>query len=555
MGVLLSEKLFTSVMNCTGLDEFSLRYARDRFLALQSEGVIKDGCSFDDDVWQTTDLYSNVGLYFTFSRFSYARYGRLFGLSFDEFVIRTKAYIISLFGQKVLQGMENTLLDIRHLLDLDPESVCGEDADLRLYSVNRLSDFLILLVNEDNEEQMDRLTGALEAYADINSDSGKWFNQRELADFDSYFEFNDILSDYWKRDLPNGERFFYYPLYLWWNLTAVIPVRPREFLLTERDCLSIGADGRYRLKIRRNLLKGGAGNERAYNICDAYLSQPLTIPDRLGKLFEEYIRETEKYERTDIDTLFVTDPHYSKWGQKKHKTSRFLTYTNMNTILRYFYRDVVSGTYGYKVLYDGGDADHAAKEIRYIHLGDARHHAFINLMQEGATPVTAMLLGGHSNIEMASHYYSNVSSLIECQTYRQYRKLIGSDREYRLSRYTKTPPAVSVAALSDGSGCSSDGYRDRSYSDCINALGPDGEIGYCPVCPFHSGDGSGFSKDDIYKRRIEEDGKELYLAVRALMEEKGNMENIQEAIMRLNTSSYSYKAYLREKLTKEMEGI
>ena len=41
------------------------------------------------------------------------------------------------------------------------------------------------------------------------------------------------------------------------------------------------------------------------------------------------------------------------------------------------------------------------------------------------------------------------------------------------------------------------------------------------------------------------------LAVQAVMESKGNTENIREAMLKLNSSSYSYKTYLKEKMENE----
>ena len=116
---------------------------------------------------------------------------------------------------------------------------------------------------------------------------------------------------------------------------------------------------------------------------------------------------TEENGNTDLNTLFVTDPHYMKWGQLKHSNSRYLTYVNMNTILRYFYRDIIVGKYGFRVLQETTNQHLEDDEIGRIHLGDTRHIALINIMQEGGTPVTAMLLTGHDNIITASHYYSN----------------------------------------------------------------------------------------------------------------------------------------------------
>ena len=39
----------------------------------------------------------------------------------------------------------------------------------------------------------------------------------------------------------------------------------------------------------------------------------------------------------------------------------------------------------------------------------------INLIAEGASPVTAMLLAGHEDVTTSSHYFSNLSQFIECR--------------------------------------------------------------------------------------------------------------------------------------------
>lgn len=554
MAVLLAETLFSSTSNIVNIDSLSIDAAKERFTQFQEAGVIKTGFSFEDDTWQTTDQYSNIGLYFDFNRFAYKKYEPVFNLPFEQFTAYVKAFALSLFGKNVLGSVESSLLDIKHLLERNYEEICGEMSDFNLYSANRLSDFLALFVTDDNVEQLNRLIGALDAYQDFQSGSQKGFNQRELADFTSYLEFDDILKNYWQSTLPDDERFFYYPLYLWWTLTAVIPLRPREFLLTPRNCLEKDSDGGYHLKLRRNLLKGGNNGVLAYTIDDAYGIQSVPIPDYLGKEIEKYIQATDKFECTDLNTLFVTDPHYKKWGQRKHSDSRFLTYTNMSTILQYFFSDIVHDKYGYTVIYNNEAVDHEKKEIAFIHLGDARHLAFINLMQEGATPVAAMLLGGHTNIEMASHYYSNVTSFLECQTYRQYRKLTAGNVEYKLSRVEKLPPAVEFKLLSDGGVCYSAEYRNGSIADCIKFSGPNGEIGYCPECRYYrKGGHSYFSGDNIYKRHIKQDCTALFQAVQAVREGKGNEESIKEAILRLNSSKYAYKAYLEEKYIHEGE--
>ena len=548
MNITPAENLFSSRVNPSDIDELSIPAAKQLFEQYKNEGVIKNTCAFADSWWQTTDEYSNVGLRFNISPFTYRRYENIFNMSLSTFTEYVKAYCLSIFGKNILLSINVTILDIKHLLEHDPEEVCGEYADLRLYSPNRLSDFLSIFITDDNSSVLERLISALDFYMDLNVDFNKGLNQRELADFQSYFDFDDIISKFWEGDLSEDDRLFYYPLYIWWHITAVIPLRPREFLLTERNCLSKGNDGSYTLRLRRNQLKGRREKPITYKISDSYLIQAIPVPDRIGKLIETYIAYTDRFDDTDLNTLFVTDPHYYKWGQSKHSNSRFLTYVNMTTILKYFYREIVHERYGYTVIYNGGTVDHEHKEIRFIHLGDTRHIAFINLMQEGASPVTAMLLGGHDNIQMASHYYSNVTEFIECKTYREYRKCISGDVRYNIAPLEKTPAVRDFRILDNGGKCYSQEYLSGSIKDCLDISGHNGEIGYCPECPYYRANGhTYFTWDDIYKRRIEEDSKALFLSIQAAMEGKGNPENIGEALLRARSSNLSYESYLKEK--------
>ena len=103
-------------------------------------------------------------------------------------------------------------------------------------------------------ERLDALIQAMEAYTDVQMTYVS--TQRPLAAFDTYFKFNDLIEDYWASDIPKEERLFFFPIYLWWRITAVIPMRPREFILTTRDCYYVNEQGEHFLTIRRNQLKG-----------------------------------------------------------------------------------------------------------------------------------------------------------------------------------------------------------------------------------------------------------------------------------------------------------
>ena len=226
----------------------------------------------------------------------------------------------------------------------------------------------------------------------------------------------------------------------------------------------------------------------------------------------------------------------------------------MNTILRCFYKEVICEKYGLRIKgeYTGGHL--ADGEIGYIHLGDTRHIALINIIQEGGTPLTAMLLAGHSDMNTASHYYSNLTNLIECKTYRKYRRYICGETQYQISTGAMIPETRECQPLSDGGRCYSEHFKAGSIVDCMSAIGENGEIGYCPTCQYYrKGGTSYFGSDDIYKRQMKDDCTALRDAIAIVRQGKGCVEDIGEALLKLRASSISYENYLMEKKLKNSE--
>ncbi|MBR2408381.1 MAG: hypothetical protein IKB07_05435 [Lachnospiraceae bacterium] len=549
MNVTTAEKLVSSKTTYIFLDKDSVEDAKTKFLEFQKLNIIKPESTFDGSVWQTTDQYSNIGLHFEFDEKSYKKhYEALFEMSFRDFLAMVKTYLISLLGKNVLVTLAGVLLDIRHIINTAPRIVTSGDFtfDMPWLCMDFFTSFS-LNMDDRFDDLMDALEGCMEKKI-----MRRHQNQRDLATFDTYFLFDELIKRYWQEDIPEEDRLFYYPLYLWWQITAVMPLRPREFILTERNCLSC-KDGEYHLRLRRTHLKGGQ-SAIAYTLDGDYDIFTCRIPEKLANEIQTYINLTEKYAATDLDTLFVTDVHYKKWGMRKNRNSRYLSYTNMNTILRYFYEEIIRDRYGYSIVYEHDSSHLDDGEICYIHLGDTRHIALINIMQEGGTPVTAMLLAGHTNTEMASHYYSNITQMIECKTYRQHRRLISGDSKFSISNVSYVPSTKAFTTLSDNGKCYSEAYRNGEITDCLCSVGENGEIGYCPKCIHYRRDGiSYFGSDDIYKRNIEADCKMLTEAIELVRKEKGSPEEIGEVLRRLYSSSKSYQAYLLNKLNEKEE--
>lgn len=59
-----------------------------------------------------------------------------------------------------------------------------------------------------------------------------------------------IVEDFFKNHIDLSYYLRYYPIYLWWNLTNIIPLRISEFCLIKRDCLTNTKEG-YLLELPR----------------------------------------------------------------------------------------------------------------------------------------------------------------------------------------------------------------------------------------------------------------------------------------------------------------
>lgn len=538
-------KLFRKVNEIILFDDNMIESAKECFQDYVEKGIILT-TNFEENKWVTTNEYSNVSFIFNLNKFQYKRfYEQVFQLSFEDFVTYLKSFIVLSMEHHVLITLQVFLRDIKKLVKEVKVNEVFALANMKISNPSVCIDFLSTLpCLESNEltqviEQLDEL---LNVSYQLNTKK-----QRKLAQFQSYFLFNDILSDYWTKPLSDDERLFYYPLYLWWQITAVVPLRPREFLLTQRNCLT-EKDGKYYLTLRRNNLKG-RDKGVSHKISEDYYLTTYEIPFNLASEILNYLELTKDLSSTQLDTLFVTDSHYRKWKRVSGTKNRFLTYSNLNTILKYFFNEIVSQQYGYFVHHINSPKQLDDHEINFIHIGDTRHIAMINLIAEGASPVTAMLLAGHDSVTTSSHYFSNLSQFIECRSYQLYRKLTNSQTSYAISKtqhkYTVNKDYVSL----DNKGrCYSPRFAKGDYSDCLKVIGSHAELGDCTSCPFYRKAGKDyFSTDKSFKKSIDEEALIVDEAIKRVRQGKGNLEDIGEALLKLKTVSHSYQEYLTEK--------
>lgn len=531
------------------LDEITIKEARRIFFAYREKDIISQS-RFDDDIWDLNNETSGYHFNFEIDSNRFKKFGKELHLTEDEFKEYLKTYIICRMGDLELGSLRRLIHDIKKVVHSD---VSDTDSLLEVCTsetVGRVSEFFAMLPDGCREEELSDLLVMFDEVEE-RSQIGNVGKQRSLATFESYFRFDEIIKRFWDESNDEDEKLFFFPVWMWWNISGVLPLRPCEFVVTPRNCLN-EIDGKYTLTVRRNRKKG-TGKSKSYKISSDYELNRYSIPERLAKEIQWYLEATKDYPEEDTHTLFVTGTHYAMWERQAPYTSRLFSYMNLRTCLRYFFKMIVEDRYGYKVLYNNdGQALPNDKCIEYLHLGDTRHIALINLIAEGATPMVAMMLAGHDNPEMSSHYYSNITQLIECRTYRQYKKQIKGQQNYVLSKKKNTLPAKKSIPLGCGGRCYSEKVTNGDFCDCYKVVGPAGEVGFCKNCEFYRDNSKSFSDmKDIYKNKIENECHVLEEVVKKVRSGKGEPEEIISVILRLRDSDYSYRQYLLEKMEEE----
>lgn len=170
--------------------------------------------------------------------------------------------------------------------------------------------------------------------------------QRSLAHYQSYLRFGALLANYWDTATPE-ERVLYFPVWYWYHITGVLPLRPTECVLTPRRCI-YQADGRYYLEVRRTHKKG-TRQEVRYRMEQDYVRCKYQIPEHLAVQILEYIAATEKTYQSDIDVLFCKTAQFTQAGILADNDNHY-TYANLRQCLTYFYRNISHTEEGYQEL-------------------------------------------------------------------------------------------------------------------------------------------------------------------------------------------------------------
>ena len=511
------------------IDGGALEKAEGIFSYYHGKQVILSG-DFGDDVWELSDERIRVQICFSVSEPLFHKNAKPWiGCSFECFRSAVKAYTMFRMGALSLKSLRGMVNGLRRLGEMDSGAAASVGRN-----AGHAAELLGLMPGYSAER--DAVIEALEENCAIYG--RKQGKQRVLADFRSYFRFHDELGKFWEA-ATEVEKLFYFPLYLWWNLTAVLPLRPTEFLMMPRECLSLQGESEC-VSVRRTRLKGGA--KLTYTIEGDFEVKKYPVSRELAGEIRWYMEMTDRMEASPVGALFRREAcvRYKRWDKGTAVDTAY-SYSNLSNALKIFRQEVLQGR----------------DDIAEIHLGDTRHIAMMNLVISGGSPSVCMELAGHGDIDISSHYYANMAGLVECATYEIYRKgRKGPVAEIKGIRGYSMPPSGGQTRIKDG-WCCSDARRERRVDDCIMAVSPAGGIGDCKSCRYFRADRQGVELD-FYdpvrgKESVDADSWFLMHMVEAVRQGIGMREDIRSALLRLQQSCGHYRDCLLKSYGKDVE--
>lgn len=519
---------YTCTLSIPEMDSEAVSAARDLFSVYTKRGVILEG-EFDSFCCICSDELSHVSLNFTVDRLLYRRnWEELTGMSADQFSLRMKTYALHVMGRLVLPSIQTLLNDIRKLISLSPDEISR--LDKRTFTMpGQVISFVSLL--PDAESRLEPVVRSLFLCMESSAPS----SQRTLPTFESLAVFDDELKLFWA-EADREARLFYFPVYLWWRVTSVIPTRLREFLVTERLCLEKKGEDWY-ITLRKDHLKG-RDRKVTYTIEGDFYRVCYQIPDDLARDIRWYIGQTKDLPPAETGTLLIPEAHQLR----KEKKTRYFSAVSFVRLLHGFFHSILEEKRGFTILYEPVSGHLKPDTLEFIHPGDTRQMSMISLMEQGGTPVIAMLLAGHTQVQTSAFYFSNIRTMTRCRVFRMYQTY--RQRNIRFGIYPPVPSEAEAQPLDDGGVCVNPPKED--LSECFRAVGPNGETGYCPACKAHyrHPGQSRLGTEDPYLRDTKDFSALLLLTVNTARKARGCEDGIEKTALRLKNDQDASEALL-----------
>jgi hypothetical protein len=436
------------------LNPETVNEAEQIFLTYKQENTILND-SFHDNTWFITNEAKTATLSFSFSETLFKAqknepYNREMG-SYQVFVDAVKVYFIHALGYTSLEGLQQLLASLKKAIQRTGyfSPVLSES----LYNTPEFSsNFYLMLIEFTDFILFDDIDEFQEICEDLYSKSneevrtakhGQPRQQRQLAEFQSFFYLGKLLNQFWQFEATDDDKLFYYPVYLWWKITGVLPLRPTEFIVTPSNCLRPNEEGEYFLTIRRTHLKGKGNTKKtkgmvSHKVDLDYDLYEYPVSFDIAQDIIDYQERVKVFGKTKF--LFSKKAYSALHGKykgvsEKNGYSEVLTLVNIRNILSNFY-NLLQKKFGLtlyykphhrlstdKIIVKNDDEFLKPKEIMLIHLGDTRHFAMVNLVLNDFNPILIKDFAGHEDVNESYHYFSHIDKIVKCMSYYKSQEL------------------------------------------------------------------------------------------------------------------------------------
>ncbi|MCM3671625.1 hypothetical protein M3181_21960 [Mesobacillus maritimus] len=435
--------------------------ARKEFEDCRQNGIILNS-SFDDCTWILTNEHKYTRLNFVFPQTLFqeqiSKKRRSLSMSFEEFNNAVKAFIIFKIHYNTQNKLKALLLFLIKVVEntdyFHPKKASDwldgyrkKERDSSMRQINDFLGFIDFLPISDihvmKVQAQEDFESMKESYYMVQK--GNSLNRRQLGEFQSYFYFDKLFKQFWFHIATESEKLYYYPLFLWWELTNILPLRPTEFTLIPYNCLIPNSEGGYKLTIRRTTLKGINKKFVFHKIDEDYELFDYPIPFHIANYIKDYQEKTKKFG----DSVFLMNyecflsflPPFSQLTLKAKRGQLLAPFSisTLDTILMHFYKDILQGKFNLEIVskesnkenrlltneLKDNEEEHFIKptQIMKINLGDTRHFALINMALSDVNPILIKDFTGHSDINMSYHYFGHIDKIVKCISYNKFKEL------------------------------------------------------------------------------------------------------------------------------------
>lgn len=484
------------------LDEETRNQGREIFERYQKNGVILNE-NYTDPSWTICDELKQTTLDFRIDDIAY-------GIKAAEWTCCTRAcfqeclraFCAFQLGRYAVERLKQICRAVTGLAGMNYEDV--READFKDLS-SHVASFIRLLPG--GNIMAEQLADELDDYDWRVAPKKK---SRKLSEFKYYFRFNSRLSEIWD-SADEQEKVRFFPVWFWWKLTTILPLRVTEYLMTPRECIRT-EDGRSFLSVRRTRKKKGR-RQVYYRVDRDYEIHEYEIPEWMSREILSYKAATEAEPDTSLHTLLIP---------RIREKFDYLTYKEMSGRLSEFCEAAF------------GDKNYP------VNLGDTRHIAMISLILSGGSPVICRELAGHENIDISANYYGNIATVVETSVYELRHGYSEASFLDGINRYPVRLPEKRIR-VSEG-WCDVPAVESGDISECLSNYRPGHGMGDCRGCLHFFPDDPGIkvSIRNRFRDDVNEDGLYLMQMIELVRKGYGYEEDIAAALLRIRNSVHRY---------------